>query len=51
MSSAWNSAKKDNCTTLPSNVVMFHITISGLKYLCAKYPFFYSRRGEKTQDI
>ncbi|PIO25052.1 hypothetical protein AB205_0139410 [Aquarana catesbeiana] len=30
---------------------MFHITISALKYLCAKYTFFYSHRGEKTQDI
>ncbi|PIO22520.1 hypothetical protein AB205_0211980 [Aquarana catesbeiana] len=45
MSSALNSAKTDNWTTLPSNV-----TISGLKYLCAKYTFF-SHRGEKTQDI
>ncbi|PIO40469.1 hypothetical protein AB205_0036500 [Aquarana catesbeiana] len=38
MSSAWNSAKTDNCTTLPSN--MFHIPISCIKYLCAKYTFF-----------
>ncbi|PIO25439.1 hypothetical protein AB205_0010490 [Aquarana catesbeiana] len=36
MSSAWNSAKTDNCTTLPSNV-----SYSCLKYLCAKkYTFF-----------
>ncbi|PIO36752.1 hypothetical protein AB205_0214100 [Aquarana catesbeiana] len=26
---------------------MFHIPISALKYLCAKYTFFYSHRGEK----
>ncbi|PIO10417.1 hypothetical protein AB205_0136170 [Aquarana catesbeiana] len=30
---------------------MFHIPISGLKYLCAKYTFFNSHRGEKTQGI
>ncbi|PIO15953.1 hypothetical protein AB205_0078130 [Aquarana catesbeiana] len=47
-SSAWNSAKTDNCTKLPSNV---HIAISDLKYLCAKYTFFYSHRGEKIGDI
>ncbi|PIO27396.1 hypothetical protein AB205_0165850 [Aquarana catesbeiana] len=36
MSSAWNSAKTDNCTTLPSNV--------SYSYFCppisAKYTFF-----------
>ncbi|PIO26438.1 hypothetical protein AB205_0130620 [Aquarana catesbeiana] len=32
MSSAWNSAKTDNCITLQA---MFHIPISCLKYLCA----------------
>ncbi|PIO28100.1 hypothetical protein AB205_0163010 [Aquarana catesbeiana] len=31
---------------------MFHITISGLKCLCAKYTFlFHSHRGAKTRDI
>ncbi|PIO24410.1 hypothetical protein AB205_0194430 [Aquarana catesbeiana] len=30
---------------------MFHIPISALKYLCTKYTFFYSHRGEKTRDI
>ncbi|PIO24800.1 hypothetical protein AB205_0096680 [Aquarana catesbeiana] len=30
---------------------MFHIPISALKYLCAKYTFFYSHRGEKTRVI
>ncbi|PIO35954.1 hypothetical protein AB205_0048810 [Aquarana catesbeiana] len=48
MSSAWNSAKTDNCMTLQA---MFHIPISCLEYLCAKYTFFYSHRGEKTRDI
>ncbi|PIN88173.1 hypothetical protein AB205_0191520 [Aquarana catesbeiana] len=27
---------------------MFHIPFSALQYLCAKYTFFYSHRGEKT---
>ncbi|PIO29182.1 hypothetical protein AB205_0145270 [Aquarana catesbeiana] len=27
---------------------MFHIPISGLKYLRAKYTYFFLRRGEKT---
>ncbi|PIO38856.1 hypothetical protein AB205_0043870 [Aquarana catesbeiana] len=26
---------------------MFHITISGIKYLCAKYTFFFIHIGEK----
>ncbi|PIO13086.1 hypothetical protein AB205_0093710 [Aquarana catesbeiana] len=30
---------------------MFHITISGLKYLCAKYTFFYSHRGENSGHL
>ncbi|PIO13498.1 hypothetical protein AB205_0163170 [Aquarana catesbeiana] len=43
--------------TLPKQTIvqhfqaMFHITISALKYLCAKYTFFYSHRGEKNRDI
>ncbi|PIO37104.1 hypothetical protein AB205_0213780, partial [Aquarana catesbeiana] len=43
--------------TLPKKTIvrnfqaMFPIPISGLKYLCAKYTFFYSHRGEKTRDI
>ncbi|PIO29269.1 hypothetical protein AB205_0181770 [Aquarana catesbeiana] len=44
--------------TLPQKTIvrhfqaMFQIPISALKYLCAKYTFFfYSHRGEKTQDI
>ncbi|PIO28135.1 hypothetical protein AB205_0084460 [Aquarana catesbeiana] len=44
--------------TLPKQTIvrhfqaMFHIPISCLKYLCAKYTFFlYSHRGEKTRDI
>ncbi|PIO09172.1 hypothetical protein AB205_0189620 [Aquarana catesbeiana] len=28
---------------------MFHIYSSAIKYLCAKYTFFVSHRGEKTQ--
>ncbi|PIO24657.1 hypothetical protein AB205_0146740 [Aquarana catesbeiana] len=44
MSSAWNSAKTDNCMTLPA---MFHIPISRLKYLCAKYTFYFIHIGEK----
>ncbi|PIO14193.1 hypothetical protein AB205_0073390 [Aquarana catesbeiana] len=44
MSSAWSSAKTDNCMTLQA---MFHITISCLKYLCAKYTFFLIHIGEK----
>ncbi|PIO15240.1 hypothetical protein AB205_0204800 [Aquarana catesbeiana] len=28
---------------------MFHIPISGLKYLCAKSTYFCSHRGEKTR--
>ncbi|PIO36040.1 hypothetical protein AB205_0074380 [Aquarana catesbeiana] len=28
---------------------MFHISISAMKYLCAKYTYFYSHRGEKTR--
>ncbi|PIO13406.1 hypothetical protein AB205_0175420, partial [Aquarana catesbeiana] len=28
---------------------MFHIPISVIKYLCAKYSYFCSHRGEKTQ--
>ncbi|PIO25589.1 hypothetical protein AB205_0021580 [Aquarana catesbeiana] len=28
---------------------MFHIPISAIKYLCAKYTYFCSHRGEKTQ--
>ncbi|PIO14346.1 hypothetical protein AB205_0153640 [Aquarana catesbeiana] len=28
---------------------MFHISISGLKYLCAKYTYFFSHRREKTR--
>ncbi|PIO30926.1 hypothetical protein AB205_0028770 [Aquarana catesbeiana] len=42
--------------TLPKQTIvrhfqtMFHITISAVKYLCAKYTlFFYSHRGEKKQ--
>ncbi|PIO40115.1 hypothetical protein AB205_0145850 [Aquarana catesbeiana] len=27
---------------------MFHITISALKYLCAKYTFFFIHIGEKS---
>ncbi|PIN88230.1 hypothetical protein AB205_0065820 [Aquarana catesbeiana] len=44
MSSAWNSAKTDNCTTLQA---MFHIPISCLKYLCAKFTFFFIHIGRK----
>ncbi|PIO34512.1 hypothetical protein AB205_0106770 [Aquarana catesbeiana] len=44
MSLAWNSAKTDNCTTIQE---MFHIHISCLKYLCAKYTFFFIHIGEK----
>ncbi|PIO27600.1 hypothetical protein AB205_0027200 [Aquarana catesbeiana] len=29
---------------------MFHITISGLKYLCAKYTFFFIQIGEKRLE-
>ncbi|PIO09121.1 hypothetical protein AB205_0178710 [Aquarana catesbeiana] len=28
---------------------MFHIPISAIKYLCAKYNYFCSHRGKKTQ--
>ncbi|PIO11605.1 hypothetical protein AB205_0029890 [Aquarana catesbeiana] len=28
---------------------MFHIPISAIKYLCAKYIYFFSHRREKTQ--
>ncbi|PIO11698.1 hypothetical protein AB205_0018720 [Aquarana catesbeiana] len=28
---------------------MFHIPISGLKYLCAKYTYFFLHRREKTR--
>ncbi|PIO15515.1 hypothetical protein AB205_0060100 [Aquarana catesbeiana] len=28
---------------------MFHIPISAIKYLCAKYIYFFSHRGEKTR--
>ncbi|PIO25203.1 hypothetical protein AB205_0041120 [Aquarana catesbeiana] len=28
---------------------MFHIPISAIKYLCAKYTYFCSHRGEKTR--
>ncbi|PIO23434.1 hypothetical protein AB205_0056180 [Aquarana catesbeiana] len=28
---------------------MFHIPISAIKYLCAKYTYFCSHREEKTQ--
>ncbi|PIO37591.1 hypothetical protein AB205_0016910 [Aquarana catesbeiana] len=34
---AWNSAKTDNSRHFQA---MFHIPISALKYLCAKYTFF-----------
>ncbi|PIO27213.1 hypothetical protein AB205_0114250 [Aquarana catesbeiana] len=44
MSSAWNSANTDNCTTLQA---MFHIPNSVLKYLCAKYTYFLIHIGEK----
>ncbi|PIO35270.1 hypothetical protein AB205_0061380 [Aquarana catesbeiana] len=44
MFSAWNSAKTDSCTTLQA---MFHIPISDLKYLCAKYTYFLIHIGEK----
>ncbi|PIO05699.1 hypothetical protein AB205_0190130 [Aquarana catesbeiana] len=44
MFSAWNSAKTDNCMTLQA---MFHIPISGLKYLWAKYTYFLIHIGEK----
>ncbi|PIO10730.1 hypothetical protein AB205_0028860 [Aquarana catesbeiana] len=27
---------------------MFHIPISAIKYLCAKYTYFFGHRGEKT---
>ncbi|PIO16673.1 hypothetical protein AB205_0105970 [Aquarana catesbeiana] len=52
MSSAWNSAKTDNCTR--HFQAMFHIPTSALKYLCGKCTFFYSH-GEKifgtSEDI
>ncbi|PIO16013.1 hypothetical protein AB205_0188920 [Aquarana catesbeiana] len=44
MFSAWNSAKTDNFKTLQA---MFHLPISGLKYLCAKYTYFLIHKGEK----
>ncbi|PIO13087.1 hypothetical protein AB205_0062650 [Aquarana catesbeiana] len=44
MSSALDSAKTDNCTPLPNK---FHIPISGLKYLCAKYTFSFILIGEQ----
>ncbi|PIN99516.1 hypothetical protein AB205_0047220 [Aquarana catesbeiana] len=44
MSSAWNSAKTENCTTLQA---MFHIPNFVLKYLCAKYTYFLIHIGEK----
>ncbi|PIO28785.1 hypothetical protein AB205_0101520 [Aquarana catesbeiana] len=54
MYSAWNSAKTDNCTTLPSNVLY---PVSGLKYLCSKYTFCLIlieekrlRRSENTRN-
>ncbi|PIO28627.1 hypothetical protein AB205_0163590 [Aquarana catesbeiana] len=28
---------------------MFHIAISAIKYLCAKYTYFFLHRGEKTR--
>ncbi|PIO11953.1 hypothetical protein AB205_0031490 [Aquarana catesbeiana] len=28
---------------------MFHIPISAMKYLCAKYTYFFLHRGEKTR--
>ncbi|PIN99545.1 hypothetical protein AB205_0200040 [Aquarana catesbeiana] len=28
---------------------MFHIPISAIKYLCAKYTYFFGHRGEKTR--
>ncbi|PIO10566.1 hypothetical protein AB205_0075560 [Aquarana catesbeiana] len=28
---------------------MLHIPISGLKYLCTKYTYFFSQRREKTR--
>ncbi|PIO13363.1 hypothetical protein AB205_0125060 [Aquarana catesbeiana] len=28
---------------------MFHIPIAAIKYLCAKYTYFCSHRGEKTR--
>ncbi|PIO25089.1 hypothetical protein AB205_0004020 [Aquarana catesbeiana] len=28
---------------------MFHIPISAIKYLCAKYTYFFLHRGEKTR--
>ncbi|PIO30471.1 hypothetical protein AB205_0169230 [Aquarana catesbeiana] len=28
---------------------MFHIPISAIKYLCAKYTYFFSHRREKTR--
>ncbi|PIO26355.1 hypothetical protein AB205_0156540 [Aquarana catesbeiana] len=42
MFSALNSAKTDNCTTLPSNV-----SYSYFLYLCAKYTFIFIHIGEK----
>ncbi|PIO12591.1 hypothetical protein AB205_0210570 [Aquarana catesbeiana] len=55
MSSAWNSVKK---TIVRLFQAMFHIPISGLKYLCAKYTFFFFihigekrlRTSEDTRD-
>ncbi|PIO11065.1 hypothetical protein AB205_0110390 [Aquarana catesbeiana] len=44
MSSTWNSAQTDNCTPFPS---IFHIHISGHKYLCSKYTFCFILIGEK----
>ncbi|PIN88806.1 hypothetical protein AB205_0208460 [Aquarana catesbeiana] len=52
MSSAWNSAKTDNWTTLPSNVSYYYFCP---QYLCAKYTFFSHgkkrlRTSEDTRD-
>ncbi|PIO25019.1 hypothetical protein AB205_0078850 [Aquarana catesbeiana] len=44
MSSTWNSAQQ---TILPHFQAMFHIHISGHKYLCAKYTFCFILIGEK----
>ncbi|PIO40686.1 hypothetical protein AB205_0199610 [Aquarana catesbeiana] len=49
MYSAWNSAKTDNWTTLPSNVSYFYF--SPLNICLLSIPFFYSHRGEKNRDI
>ncbi|PIO15028.1 hypothetical protein AB205_0157680 [Aquarana catesbeiana] len=48
MSSAWNSAKADNCMTLPSNVCFIFIFLPSN---VLGIPIFYSHRGEKTLDI